>query len=241
MPATRNTQTGTSGQRHLGRGRRLRSGAAPHGPPDVGALAREAVISFLQDASKATAEREAARAGAAATDAEATVTAAAEDTAGDGASLADGILAPAPEPEAMPWDAIFAASPVAESEAWRASGHQRRRAGPDRGGGGQGGGGYRCRSPGVCRTAGRGRSRGRGRGPCGAVGHGIGGHGRGGRAAGKDQPAPGQAECGDHRRPCRNRDHRPRGGNIPRPLRQLRNTYDIPAGGVIRFITRTGQ
>ena len=120
MPATRNTQTGTSGQRHLGRGRRPRSGAAPHGPPDVGALAREAVISFLQDASKATAEREAVRAGAAAAGAGATVTAAAEDTAGDGASMADGIVAAAPEPEAMPWDAISAASPVAaESEAWR--------------------------------------------------------------------------------------------------------------------------
>jgi hypothetical protein len=119
MPATRNTQTGTTGQRHLGRGRRPRSGAAPQGPPDAGALAREAVISFLQDASKATAEREALRAGAAAAGAEATVTAAAEDTAGDGASMADGVLAASPEPEAMPWDAIFAASPVAESEAGR--------------------------------------------------------------------------------------------------------------------------
>ena len=132
MPATRNTQTGASGQRHPGRGRRPRSGAAPHGPPDVGALAREAVISFLQDASKATAEREAVRAGAAASGAEATVTAAPEDTAGDGASIAEGILAAAPELEAMPWDAISAASPIAaESEAWRAGGHQRRRAGPD--------------------------------------------------------------------------------------------------------------
>ena len=109
-----------SGQRHLGRDRRPGSGAAPHGPPDVAALAREAVISFLQDASKATAEREAVRAGAAATDAEATVTAAAGNTAGDGASMADGILAAAPEPEAMPRGAISAASPVAaESEAWR--------------------------------------------------------------------------------------------------------------------------
>jgi hypothetical protein len=116
MPATRNTQTGTTGQRHLGRGRRPRSGAAPHGPPDVGVLAREAVIGFLQDASKATAEREALRAAAAG--AEATDTAA-EGTAGDGASVADGILAASPEPEAVPWDAIFAASPAAESEAGR--------------------------------------------------------------------------------------------------------------------------
>ena len=132
MPATGTTQTGASdplgaagsrdgGRRRLGRGRR-RSGAAPPGPPDVAALAREAVISFLQDASKATAEREAVRAGAAGTDAEATVTAAAGDTAGDGASEADRIAAVAREPEAMPRDAISAASDVAaESVAWRAA------------------------------------------------------------------------------------------------------------------------
>jgi hypothetical protein len=124
MPATRNTQPGASGppgaggspggvQRHLGRGRRLHSGAAPHGPPDVGELAREAVISFLQDASKATAEREAVRAGAAATGAEASVTAAAGNTAGDDASEADWIGAVAREPEATPGDAISAGS------AWR--------------------------------------------------------------------------------------------------------------------------
>jgi hypothetical protein len=111
MSATRNTQTGTSGQRHLGRGRRPRSEAASHGPPDVGVLAREAVISFLQDASKATAEREAVRTGVAASDAEAT--AAAGNTE---------IAAAAPEPEATPRDAISAASDVAaESVAWRAA------------------------------------------------------------------------------------------------------------------------
>jgi hypothetical protein len=131
MPATRSTQTGASdpsgaaeapgGQRHLGPGRRPRSGAAPHGPPDVGALAREAVISFLRDASKATAEREAVRAGAAATGAEATVTAPAGNTAGDSASENDRI-AVAREPEAMPRDAISAASDVAaESVTWRAA------------------------------------------------------------------------------------------------------------------------
>lgn len=119
---TRNTETGTGsppsaagspegGHRHLGRGRRLRSGTAPHGPPDVGVLAREAVISFLQDASKATAEREAVRAGAAATDAEATAAAGNTETA-----------VPVPAPEAMPWDAISAASRLpADSEAWRAA------------------------------------------------------------------------------------------------------------------------
>jgi hypothetical protein len=68
MPATRDTQTGTStsvGQR--------RSGVAPHGPPDVAVLAREAVISFLHDASKATADREAARASVSAPGAEVAV------------------------------------------------------------------------------------------------------------------------------------------------------------------------
>jgi hypothetical protein len=111
MSATRNTQTGTSGQRHPGRGRRPRSEAAPHGPPDLGVMAREAVISFLQDASRATAEREAVRTGVAATDAEATVAAGNTE-----------IAAAAPEPEAMPRDAISAASDVAaESVAWRAA------------------------------------------------------------------------------------------------------------------------
>jgi hypothetical protein len=77
----------------------------------VGALAREAVISFLQDASQATAEREAVRAGAAATDAEATVAAGNTE-----------IAAAAPEPEAMPRDAISAASDIAaESVTWRAA------------------------------------------------------------------------------------------------------------------------
>jgi hypothetical protein len=133
MPATGSTQTGASdppgaagapgGRHHLGHGRRLRSEAAPHGPPDVAALAREAVISFLQDASKATAEREAVRTGAAGADAEATVTVTvtAGDTAGDGASETDWI-AVAREPEAMPRDAISAASDVAaESVTWRAA------------------------------------------------------------------------------------------------------------------------
>ena len=105
MPATGNTQTGTSGQRRLGRGRRPQSGAAPHGPPDAGALAREAVISFLRDASEATAEREAERA-----------------VAADGAAAAGNteIAAAALEPEAMPRDMTSAAGPVAaETQAWR--------------------------------------------------------------------------------------------------------------------------
>ena len=121
MPATRNTQTGTDGppsaarspgaQHHLGRGRRLRSGTAPHSPPDAGALARAAVISFLQDASMATAEREAVRAGTAATNAEAALAAGNAE-----------IAAAAQEPVALPRDAISAASDVAaESVTWRAA------------------------------------------------------------------------------------------------------------------------
>jgi hypothetical protein len=89
MPARRNTQTRT----------------------DVGALAKEAVISFLRDASMATAEREAVRAGAAAT--------------GTGATVAAGIseiAASSPEPAAIPLAVISAASDAAaESVAWRAA------------------------------------------------------------------------------------------------------------------------
>ena len=78
------------------------------------------MISFLHDASKATAEREAVRAGVAAADAP--VTAAAEYAPGDGATKADEIPAAAPEPEAMPRDAISASSQAAAgSMAWRAA------------------------------------------------------------------------------------------------------------------------
>ena len=107
------------------------------------------------------------------------------------------------------------AMPPPGRRAWRAS------AGPDRGSGGQGGGRYRCRSPGPTPVSSSpGRSRRRGRGTRSGVGHGVGRHGRRGRAAGKDQPAPGQAKRGDQRHPCHNRDHRPGAGNNPRPLRQ---------------------
>jgi len=88
----------------------------------VGALARQAVINFLDDASKATTQREAVRAGVAATDAEATSIEAAGNAAGDDASKAVGVPAAAPEPEAMPRDAISAPSHVAaDSAAWRAA------------------------------------------------------------------------------------------------------------------------
>jgi hypothetical protein len=122
MPATRKTQAGASsppsatgppggGHRHLGQGRRQRSGAGPHGHPDPGALAREAVIGFLRDASKATTEREAARAGVAAADAGAV---SAAGTAGDGGRKADGVPAGAPESrEAISAGGHVAAKPVA--------------------------------------------------------------------------------------------------------------------------------
>jgi hypothetical protein len=109
MPATGETQTGPSGHPSGGRGGRPQPGTAPHGPADAGMLAREAVISFLHDASKATAEREAARAGAAAAEAEATAAAVSTETAAE-----------VQEPAAMHTDSLSAASPVAaQSEAWR--------------------------------------------------------------------------------------------------------------------------
>jgi hypothetical protein len=107
MPAPTNSRTGASsvtdtagspdgGHRRLGHGRRLRSGTAPHGRPDAAVLAREAVISFLNDASKATADREAIRAGVAATDGGASVTAgpALETVPRDAVSAANNVAAP---------------------------------------------------------------------------------------------------------------------------------------------------
>ena len=85
------------------------------GPADVAVLAREAVISFLHDASKATADREAVRAGFASTDDEASVTADA------GASKASGIPAQASvpgSPETMPSTASHVA---AGSAGWGAA------------------------------------------------------------------------------------------------------------------------
>src|ERR1700728_3095598 len=54
-PSTAGAPDGRRGQ--LGRGWRLRSEAASPGRPDAAVLAREAVIGFLNDASKATADR----------------------------------------------------------------------------------------------------------------------------------------------------------------------------------------
>jgi hypothetical protein len=79
-----------------------RSARSPTEPPDLGALARDAVVSFLHDATLATAESEAAPVREAVTDAEAATTAAAGNTVGDGARDASSRLA-------------------AESVAWRAA------------------------------------------------------------------------------------------------------------------------
>ena len=103
MPATRDTQTGTST-------RRRRSGTAPHGPPDVGKMARDAVISFLNDASRATADREAARASVSAPGAEVAVAVTTE------------LVTVTTELEVMPRAEISVPVHVgAESEAWRAA------------------------------------------------------------------------------------------------------------------------
>jgi hypothetical protein len=56
------------GPRRLHKGQRRRSSFTPVRPPDLGTLAREAVVGFLHDASMATAQREATRVDRAVTD-----------------------------------------------------------------------------------------------------------------------------------------------------------------------------
>ena len=83
--------------------RRPRRSSRPRNePPDLGVLAREAVVRVLHDATLATGESEAVPADPAVTDAEAVTTAAAGNAVGDGARDASGRLA-------------------AESAAWRAA------------------------------------------------------------------------------------------------------------------------
>jgi hypothetical protein len=93
-------------------GRRLRSSRVRPDAPDLGALARDAVISFLHDASNATAEREAMRAETAMPGTGTAATAGTGVTNGPGE--ADGISAAADEPR--PGTAADA-----ESVAWRAA------------------------------------------------------------------------------------------------------------------------
>jgi hypothetical protein len=111
------------GHRHLGLGRRSRSGTAPHGPPDVAVLARDAVISFLNDASKATADREAGRAGAGVTGTGGTATTTAGYPAGDRADSAVGLAVRTPVLAPVPPDALsqVAADRAAGSAGWGAA------------------------------------------------------------------------------------------------------------------------
>ena len=101
------------GQRRPRTGSRLRSSHVRPDPPDLGALAKEAVISFLHDASAATAERAATREETA----EAGTSAAA--TAGAGPGQADRISA-ADELQSGQ-TAADASRAEAESIAWRAA------------------------------------------------------------------------------------------------------------------------
>jgi hypothetical protein len=134
MPTPADAQAGPSdppdvagspegGHRHIGLGRRPRSGTAPHGAPDVAVLARDAVISFLNDASKATADREAARAGVGATGTGTTATTTAGYAAGDGADSAGGLPARMPTSELVPGDALtqVAADRATGSAGWGAA------------------------------------------------------------------------------------------------------------------------
>ena len=98
-------------------GSRLRSSHAPPEPPDLGELAKEAVISFLHDASIATAEREATRAETAVAGTGPAATVGTGLLNGPGAaeeiSVAD---EPLPGPAAS-----YVSRLDADSEAWRAA------------------------------------------------------------------------------------------------------------------------
>jgi hypothetical protein len=96
------------GHRRLRNGQRLRSSSAPARPPDLGALAREAVVGFLHDASMATAQRETTRTGGAATDVAAATGGAVTGGAATGNAVTDGA-------------SKTVSHSVAESAAWRAA------------------------------------------------------------------------------------------------------------------------
>jgi hypothetical protein len=110
------------GHRRLRNGQRLRSSSAPARPPDLGALAREAVVGFLHDASMATAQREATRTGGAPTD-----VAAATATQAGNAVTGNAVTGSAVTGNAAAGNAVTngagqtASHSVAESAAWRAA------------------------------------------------------------------------------------------------------------------------
>ena len=212
MSGTSNSETCTNSPRGAagssdGGHRHLSRGDGGCGRPRLPTWARwpGRPWSTPNDASKATAEREAPGASLVATDARAADAAAGYAAVG-GAGQADEIPAAAPEPEVMPRDAISAVSRAADSVAWRAAAisvaaldrieaaaakvetdiaaalqaQAELRAGAG------------AAAEAAVRAALSARPRRRG---------------RGGRAAGKDQPAPGQAIYGDHLRPGPNHDH----------------------------------
>ena len=105
------------GHRRLHKGQHLRSSSTPARPPDLGALAREAVVGFLHDASMATAQREATRADGAVTD-----VAAATATPTGNAVTGNAVTGSAVTGSAVTGGAREAASHSgAESAAWRAA------------------------------------------------------------------------------------------------------------------------
>ena len=101
------------GHRRPRGGSRLRSRRIRPDPPDLGALAKDAVISFLHDASTATAERAATQAETAAAGTSAAAAVGASTGQADGISAAD-------EPQ-FGQTAAGASGAEAESIAWRAA------------------------------------------------------------------------------------------------------------------------
>lgn len=106
------------GHRRPRSGRRLRSSHVRPDAPDLGVLAKEAVIGFLHDASIATAEREAVRAESAGAGTSAATTVGTGVT--NGPDEADGISAAAGEPQPGT-PAADASRLEAESVAWQAA------------------------------------------------------------------------------------------------------------------------
>ena len=102
-----------AGQRHPRNGHRQRSSRAVAEAPDLAALAREAVVGFLHDASIATAQREATRADGAITQVKA-ATATRTGNAVPGNAVPGNAVTDGARETARP--------PAAETAAWRAAG-----------------------------------------------------------------------------------------------------------------------
>jgi hypothetical protein len=110
-----------AGHRRIRNGHRSRSSRAVAGSPDLGALARAAVVRYLHDASNTAAEQEITLADGAVTDANLADTTQAGDTVGDDAREAGRIFAAADEEQTTGSAAAAAGRFVAESDAWRAA------------------------------------------------------------------------------------------------------------------------